>query len=59
MFEHARFVLSSKWPEDFGLPSVTQPEKSLDEMSKEEYKTYTERLKKEKDSVSSGYNKSH
>ena len=53
LFEHVRGNLAQNWPEDFGLPETTAEETSA--MSKEQYKSYADNLRKEKDCIADGY----
>ena len=40
MREHIRVSMANEYPEDFGTPAMTEPDKNIDHMTKEEYQKY-------------------
>ena len=55
MLESVRKNLSERWIDDFVKSAVSDTEKPIQEMTKEEYQKYTLNLKKEKEAIAIAY----
>ena len=55
LFENIRVTLAAEWPDDFGKPETTQPDKPMEDMTKDEYKKYAEIVKEDKEMIRIGY----
>lgn len=54
MREHIRNSLGEKWETDFGKAEPSSPMKPLEEMTKDEYHSYVQQVKEEKEVIRKG-----
>ena len=57
MREHNRFGMANEYPNDFGKPAVTEPNKDIEDMTKEKYQKYAQAQKAGKESIRLGYSR--
>ena len=54
MWEHIRKSLGEKWETDFGKTEPSSPMKLLPDMTKDEYLSYVQEVKEEKEVINKG-----
>mgnify|MGYP002804126796 CR=1 FL=1 len=57
MREHIRVSMANEYPNDFGKPALTEPNKDIEDMTKEEYHRYAQAQKVEKELIRLGYSR--
>lgn len=55
LYNEVRQCMANLYPDEFGMPSLTETETSIKDMSKEEYKSFNYKNDEEKLAIKKGY----